>query len=77
MFSAALFVVCILGFIKGAAYIQDPGQPFTSSLPWWYLLGSVLFLLNGYLSHKSTVRAYEATMMEEPNAEVLPDGPRD
>lgn len=63
-FFAISFVLLILGlmglpFLKGDGLLKDPGQPKESNLWWVYLLGSVLALLNGYLSHRLTTQYYE------------------
>ena len=64
IFGILLVVVSILGFIRGAEYIRDPGQPENNALAWWYLVAAALFFINGYVSHQATLKAYS----EETNA---------
>ncbi len=64
LFGILLVVVSILGLIRGAEYIRDPGQPENSALAWWYLFAAALFFINGYVSHQATVKAFS----EETNA---------
>ena len=58
LFAFALTVIGILGLIRGADYIRDPGQPSASSLPFYYLLAAAIFVINGFVSHRSHLRAY-------------------
>jgi hypothetical protein len=78
LFGILLLIIAVLGFVRGAEYIRDPGQPFTPALPWYYVAASLIFFVNGYLSHRAYVREYElhsqeivnTPKQEESNAEV-------
>ncbi|HET6644834.1 MAG TPA: hypothetical protein VFG65_04980 [Fimbriimonadales bacterium] len=59
LFGILLAIVGLLGLVRGADFIRDPGQSENASLSWWYLLAAALFLANGYVSHRSTARAAE------------------
>lgn len=75
IFGFLLLLVAILGFIRGARYIMDPGQPYADALPWYYVFAALIFFVNGYVSHKTYVREYHALLQEEEsNAEVSRDG---
>ena len=56
-----LFVIGIVGlpFFAGQEAIRDPGQRRESGLTLIYLGGSLLMLVNGWLSHRQTVQHYE------------------
>ncbi|RMG24095.1 MAG: hypothetical protein D6724_06950 [Armatimonadetes bacterium] len=69
LFGILLLIIAVLGFIRGAEYIRDPGQPFASALPWYYVVASLIFFVNGYLSHRAYVREYEAYLQEYGEAE--------
>jgi hypothetical protein len=58
LFGILLFVIAVLGLMRGADYIRDPGQPDNPTLGWWYMLASALFFVNGWVSHQATVQAY-------------------
>lgn len=58
LFGFALAIIGILGFIRGADYIRDPGQPDNANLAWWYLFAAFLFIVNGFVSHQATVAEY-------------------
>lgn len=62
LFAIVLAFVALLGFAKGAAFVRDPGQPDDNALAWWYLLASVLFFINGYVSHQATTAAHRDAM---------------
>lgn len=74
IFGFLLLIVAILGFIRGARYIMDPGQPFSESLPWYYAFAALLFFVNGYVSHKAYLREFHTQLQEESDAEVSRDG---
>lgn len=69
--SGILFIIGIAGlpFLAGTEAIRDPGQRRESGLAWIYFGGSILMLVNGWLSHRQTVLHYqevaEATEGEE------------
>ena len=58
-FGVALFGLSIWGFIKGDAVIRDPGQIRENNLAWFYLAGAVIMIVNGLMTHKQAVRAFE------------------
>ncbi|MBX3118512.1 MAG: hypothetical protein KF784_05565 [Fimbriimonadaceae bacterium] len=56
-----LVVIAILGlpFLAGSEAIRDPGQKREGGLVLIYLGGAIVMLINGILSHRQTVKAYE------------------
>lgn len=57
--AAILFVVAIIGLIRGPEAIRDPGQKREDNLVVLiYFGGAVLMLINGLLSHRQTVMHY-------------------
>ncbi|MEO7453854.1 MAG: hypothetical protein ABIV13_03720 [Fimbriimonadales bacterium] len=58
LFAFLLAVVGLLGLIMGSDYIRDPGQSSATALPLFYLLAAVVFVINGVVSHRSSIRAY-------------------
>jgi len=58
----------IVGLVRGADFIRDPGQPPSSALPWLYLGAAVLFLVNGWISHKQYLEHLEQMQKEEKDA---------
>jgi hypothetical protein len=58
LFAFLLAIIGILGLIRGAEYIRDPGQPSAGALPLYYLLAAAVFAINGVVSHRSSLRAY-------------------
>ncbi|MHB1459961.1 MAG: hypothetical protein ACYC1M_01585 [Armatimonadota bacterium] len=59
-----LLVLGVVGFLKGAEVLRDPGQPKDSLLPVLYVLGGLVMLVNGWFS----IRAYELRCAEEQTA---------
>jgi len=59
IFGILLGLIGILGMIKGADFIRDPGQSTLSSLPFFYLLAAAVFVVNGLVSHRSSLKAHE------------------
>lgn len=53
-----LFILGIVGFIRGQDAIRDPGQIDEDGLALIYLGGAVVMLINGILSHRHTVQLY-------------------
>lgn len=73
--AAILFVVAILGLIKGPAAIRDPGQKREDHLVVLiYLAGAVIMLINGMLSHRQTVQHYREAVGETTDKETEKDG---
>ena len=58
LFAFLLALIGILGLIRGAEYIRDPGQPSAAGLAFYYLLAAAVFVINGVVSHRSSIRAY-------------------
>lgn len=54
-----LFVLGILGLVKGDEIIRDPGQRREQGLTLLYFVAAVIMYLNGWVSHKQTVQHYE------------------
>lgn len=57
--AAILLGLSGFGFVAGQDVIRDPGQTDENGLPWIYLGGFVVMLINGFLSHRQTVQHYE------------------
>jgi hypothetical protein len=57
--AAILFLVGVFGLIAGQESIRDPGQRREGGLVWFYFVAALFMLVNGYISHAQTVRAYE------------------
>jgi anti-sigma-K factor RskA len=54
--SAILFVVGVIGLMKGPAVIHDPGQKREDSIVvMLYFAGAVLMFVNGWMSHRQTL----------------------
>ncbi|MFN8139335.1 MAG: hypothetical protein U0R49_06010 [Fimbriimonadales bacterium] len=52
LFGAILLLIGLIGLVRGAQKISDPGQPpATQWLPWLYILAAAVFVLNGFMSH--------------------------
>jgi len=63
--AAILFVVGVVGLIKGPDAIRDPGQKREDHLVVLiYFSGAVLMLVNGLLSHRQTVQHYREVVGE-------------
>jgi len=64
-----LFILCIVGLIGGDHTIRDPGpgQRRESGLVFIYFGGSLLMLVNGWLSHRQTVQHYHEALEGEEN----------
>ncbi len=63
-FAGVLFLIGVYGlpFLGGESAIRDPGQKREGGLALIYFGGAAIMLLNGWLSHRLTVRHYhEAT----------------
>ena len=57
IFAFLLALIGLIGLAKGAEYIRDPGQP-SASAPLYYLLAAAVFVVNGIVSHRSSLRNY-------------------
>lgn len=61
-----LFVVAIWGLVRGPAAIRDPGQKREDGLVvWLYLAGSIIMLVNGWLSHRQTMQHFAEAQESE------------
>ena len=58
IFAFLLALIGILGLIRGAEYIRDPGQRSAAGLAFYYLLAAAVFVINDVVSHRSSIRAY-------------------
>lgn len=54
-----LVIIALLGMIGGEQGIRDPGQKREGGLVLLYLAGAVIMFVNGFISHKQTVQAYQ------------------
>ncbi len=59
-----LFLIGIAGLplLAGPEAIRDPGQRREGGLAWIYFGGSILMLVNGWLSHRQTIQHYHEVM---------------
>ncbi|MCW5939968.1 MAG: hypothetical protein KF884_10390 [Fimbriimonadaceae bacterium] len=55
---AALLVLAVVGLFAGEGSIRDPGQVRESGLVWMYLVGGVVMIVNGWLSHQQAVQHF-------------------
>jgi len=60
-----LALLAVFGLIGGDNVIRDPGQRRESSLWVIYILASVVMAINGFLSHRQTVQAYNEALENE------------
>lgn len=58
-FAIALGVLGLLGLIRGDGAIRDPGQIREGGLAWMYFGGAVLMAINGFLTHRQSVKDYD------------------
>jgi hypothetical protein len=58
-FAGLLFIVSIIGFVRGEGTIRDPGQVQESGLSFFYLAGAVIMVLNGWMTHQQAVKAFQ------------------
>jgi hypothetical protein len=63
--AAALFLLSMFAFVRGADVIRDPGQKKEGGLAMWYLVAAVVMYVNGWISHQQTVRAYRETVGDD------------
>ena len=59
IFGILLALIGIMGLVKGSDYIRDPGQVANGSLPLFYLLAAAVFVVNGLVSHRSSMKVHE------------------
>lgn len=53
-----LLIVAVVGLVGGQDSIRDPGQKHENGLVPMYLVAAVCSLINGWISHRKTVRDY-------------------
>ncbi len=53
-----LFIIALVGFVRGNSAIADRGQDVDPRLAWLYLLAAVIMLVNGILSHKQYLKEH-------------------
>jgi len=58
-FGVALAGLAVWGFIKGDEVIRDPGQVRENNLAWFYVAGSVIMLINGWMTHRQAEKAHD------------------
>jgi len=57
--AGALLLLAIFGAIRGEDSIRDPGQVFETGIVWIYLGGSVVMLINGWMTHRQALQHFE------------------
>jgi hypothetical protein len=68
LFGALILVVAVVGFVRGEDAIRDPGQKRESNLALMYVVGGILMLGNGLLTHRQSLAAYEEEFGGNPPA---------
>lgn len=59
-----LLVVGLIGLVRGEDLIRDPGQRPESHLAFWYIAAAVVMFVNGWLSHRSSIRDFNEGIEE-------------
>lgn len=59
LFGILLAVVAMIGLVRGEEAIRDPGQIKENGLVLINFLAAVVMVVNGLVSHKLAVQAYE------------------
>ena len=54
-----LFGLAVFGLLRGEEVIRDPGQIRETGLVLMYLVGSIVMLVNGWLTHRQNLQAYQ------------------
>jgi len=57
--AAILLIIAIAGIVGGDSLIRDPGQKRENNLYLLYLGAAVVMAVNGFLSHRLTVKDFE------------------
>jgi hypothetical protein len=65
LFSALLFLLALWGLIAGEKVIRDPGQIREDGLVGIYLVGGILMLVHGMISHQQAVQHFNEGTEEE------------
>lgn len=72
-----LFILGLLGIVGGDAVIRDPGQKPEHNLWWLYMVGAVVMIANGWLSHSQTVQHYRESLEAEEEPAQSKDAARE
>jgi hypothetical protein len=56
--AAALLGFALAGFLRGDAFIRDPGQTDEPFLAWMYVAGAAVMVFNGWLTHLHALREW-------------------
>ena len=56
-----------LPFLGGEGSIRDPGQKFETGLPVMYFIAAAVMFVNGIVSHRQTLQAYEDGLVSNNN----------
>ena len=70
LFGATLVVIGFWGLVSGEKVIRDPGQIRENGLVLFYILGGAVMLLNGWMTHKQSIKTFEEEGGEEERATV-------
>ncbi|MBX3113114.1 MAG: hypothetical protein KF836_00975 [Fimbriimonadaceae bacterium] len=70
IFGFALLVLAVWGLVKGEAVIRDPGQKFETGLVMFYLIGGVVMLGNGWMTHQQSMQQFSELSDDEVPASV-------
>lgn len=68
--SGLLVIIAIAGLFSGEASIRDPGQKREGGLVLLYLAGAVIMFVNGIISHRQTIQAYDEFTGENKDGSV-------
>lgn len=68
LFGFALLVLAVFGLIKGESVIRDPGQRFETGLVMFYLVGGIVMLANGWMTHQQSVQQFNELVGDEGEA---------
>ncbi|MGE0002585.1 MAG: hypothetical protein AB7F50_09390 [Fimbriimonadaceae bacterium] len=59
LFGILLVVIALIGAVRGESAIRDPGQIKENGLVMINMVAAILMLVNGVVSHRLAVQAYE------------------
>lgn len=60
--------LAVFGLIKGEGVIRDPGQKFETGLVMFYLVGGIIMLANGWMTHQQAMQQFEELAEEDGGA---------